>query len=562
MHEPARNISPATPGQSGPVHEKVPATKSQRDRLLRIIREYVAANKLVPPLSFDELRVHSARVVELAELGPRYRDFAAVLISNETSREMLAAVAFEKRLLLLPKCFRSETECPAPCDSFGLVCRRCGRCLIRDLQAEAESLGYAVMVAEGSPVVMAMIESGRIEAVVGVSCLDVLERVFPYMAAAAVPGIAIPLLQDGCVNTSADLDWVYEAIYLSSGDDNHRLDPDALRAEADGLFTPDGLARILGPVRSETERISRDWLAKSGKRWRPFLTMCTHQAFNGNAGDPPCDDLRRIAVAVECFHKASLVHDDIEDKDKLRYGEKTLHEEFGVPIALNVGDFLLGEGYRLIGETEAPADDLARMLRVAAEGHRTLCLGQGAELCWSRERKPMSVTEVLDVFGKKTAPAFEVALRLGAIRAAAGEQVGEVLSRYSEALGVAYQIRDDLDEFPAKVTGPSLLLAIAYEHADDESRAVLESAWRDTALSDTVAGRVREIFADLQIDERARRMMESYKDRAILSLAPLDNANLKGLLRQVIGKIFNDLAIMGCCNDDTRTNASSGETGG
>ena len=60
-------------------------------------------------------------------------------------------------------------------------------------------------------------------------------------------------------------------------------------------------------------------------------------------------DLQKVAVAIECFHKASLIHDDIEDNDAARYGEKTLHEEFGAAVALNVGDLLIGEGYRLIG---------------------------------------------------------------------------------------------------------------------------------------------------------------------------------------------------------------------
>src|SRR3978361_1545504 len=95
--------------------------------------------------------------------------------------------------------------------------------------------------------------------------------------------------------------------------------------------------------------------------------------------------LRRIAVAVECFHKASLIHDDIEDNDDLRYGEQTVHAQHGIPVALNVGDLLLGEGYRLIAESDAPAEARAEMLRVAAMGHRNLSLGQGAELFWAHE---------------------------------------------------------------------------------------------------------------------------------------------------------------------------------
>src|SRR5207244_1168243 len=198
----------------------------------------------------------------------------------------------------------------------------------------------------------------------------------------------------------------------------------------------------------ETERIARDWLKRAGKRWRPFLTVATFQALRDNTGAALPEDIRKIALAVECFHKASLIHDDIEDGDAMRYGEKTLHEEYGIPVALNVGDLLLGEGYRLIGECDVDAEARAAMLKIAAAGHRTLCLGQGAELCWVRSPQQLSSLQVLDIFRQKTAPAFEVALRLGAAYAGQhdDENLCEILSKYSEALGIAYQIRGDIED--------------------------------------------------------------------------------------------------------------------
>src|SRR5712675_3437137 len=116
------------------------------------------------------------------------------------------------------------------------------------------------------------------------------------------------------------------------------------------------------------------------------------------------------------------------------------------------------------------------MLLVAAEGQRQLCRGQGAELCWAREPAPLGSLQVLDIFRQKTAPAFEVALRLGALYAGTDqhEEVSDVLRVYSEALGIAYQIRDDLSDLGSKgetddIQGlrPSLLLAVAYERAQD-----------------------------------------------------------------------------------------------
>src|SRR5436189_100182 len=141
---------------------------------------------------------------------------------------------------------------------------------IQDLQAEAEKLGYATLVAEGSAIVMSLIQTGKVEAIVGVSCLSVLERAFPYMEAAAIPGVAIPLLQDDCIDTTVDLDWVWEYIHLTSDDRTRRLDLGALRDEVDFWFMPASLDLIMGSAEGETERIGREWLGRAGKRWRPF----------------------------------------------------------------------------------------------------------------------------------------------------------------------------------------------------------------------------------------------------------------------------------------------------
>ena len=520
-----------------PPQDDVPQSKRARNGLLDVVRAHVRHEQLVPPLTIEELRAHTRTVLEKARMDSKYTDFAAVLLNNEVWRETVAAIPYEKRLLLLPKCLRSVDGCPASFDEIGLLCEHCGQCVISDLKEQAEQLGYAVLVAEGSPVVMSLIESGRIEGVVGASCLSVLERVFPYMEAGAVPGVAVPLLQDGCANTSMDLDWLWEAIYQTTDDRTRRLDLDALHRQVDGWFSHDALAAAIAPQPSWTQRVALDWMAKAGKRWRPFLAACTYSAFCTDGACASEEDLRKVCIAVECFHKASLIHDDIEDGDTVRYSQKTLHAEYGVPIALNVGDLLLGEGYGLLAQVDAPDAQKVKLLDAAARGHRSLCLGQGSELAWMRSPAPMAVREVLDIFRMKTAPAFEVALNLGAILAGCDEQVASVLTRYSEALGIAYQIRDDLDDARSPhgeevYAGkrPSILLALAHE---TEGAAV-------HPLGPVLRA---------EIEAAAWRLMEAYKSQAIGSLIPLKNASLKGLLRRVIGKMFNDFEIMGCCDD-------------
>lgn len=556
----------------------IPQTRGEREKVKELVAAYVERARPVPPLSIEELRVHAETVADLHGYERAYVDYIGVLLNNEAWREHLATVPYERRLLLLPKCLRVEDKCPAPFDDFGLLCKRCGLCSIQELQDEAERLGYAVLVAEGSALVMAIIGTGKIDAMVGVSCLNVLERAFPYMEAAAIPGVAIPLLQDDCKDTTVDLEWIWDVIHLTSDDRTRRLDLDGLRREVDAWFTPEALETVLGPAEGETDRIAREWLARAGKRWRPFLTVCAFKALQDNQDAPLPAGLRSIAVAVECFHKASLIHDDIEDGDAHRYGEQTLHQEFGVAVALNAGDLLLGEGYRLLAECEAPAAVRGEMFRIAARGHRTLCLGQGAELCWTRNPGPLASVEVLDIFRKKTAPAFEVALRLGAAYAGADDEVAEVLRRYSEALGIAYQIRDDLDDLAADAGAgadvapaslpveaattarlrPSLPLAVAYEKAKGADRALLEAAWR--RAGEESPGRLRERIAAVGADERCRGLLDAYKEEAVRSLVELENASLKGLLRRVIGKIFS-MEVKGWCSEFEARNAAGRAAG-
>jgi hypothetical protein len=381
--KPLRMI-PALPQR--PPQANIPQTLAEREQLRELVARYVDARRasLVPPFVLDELRVQADAVVEVGHVNPEYRDYVGILINNEVWTEHLATVPFERRLLLLPKCLRVEDKCPAPFDEFGLLCKQCGLCTIQDLQEEAERLGYAVLVAEGSALVMALIQSGKIDAIVGVSCLSVLERAFPHMEAAAIPGVAIPLLQDDCKDTAVDIDWVWNVVHLTSDDRTRRLDLDALRTEVETWFAPAALEALLGPAEGDADRLARTWLAADGKRWRPFLTACAYKALQEDPDRPLPDTLKRAAVAVECFHKASLVHDDIEDDDDRRYGRESLHVSHGVPVALNVGDLLLGDGYRLLAGCGAPAHVCAEIVRIASAGHRELCIGQGAELSWMR----------------------------------------------------------------------------------------------------------------------------------------------------------------------------------
>src|SRR5438093_92032 len=152
----------------------------------------------------------------LARMGlpEKYLGFTMVAISNEFWREQLQAIPFNRRLLLLPHCLKNAEGCPADYDEFGLDCRKCGACSIADYKTKAEDLGYKVLVSEGTPIVLKIIVSGHIDAIVGVACLNVLEKALDKVLLAGVPCVAVPLLSSNCRNTSVDEDWVAELIDL------------------------------------------------------------------------------------------------------------------------------------------------------------------------------------------------------------------------------------------------------------------------------------------------------------------------------------------------------------
>jgi geranylgeranyl pyrophosphate synthase len=548
--------------------ENIPQTRQERESIRAKLMRFVEVEAPVPPLGFSELRQYADRFVAQEHLDPIYTDYVAVLLNGEVWRDTLAAVPYERRLLLLPKCLRIEDKCPAPFDEFGLLCKQCGLCSIQELQEEAERLGYAVLVAEGSALVMAIIETGKIEAIVGVSCLSVLEKAFPYMEAAAIPGVAIPLLQDDCKDVTVDLEWIWEVIHLNSDDRTYRLNLDELRSQVGEWFTDEAMLDLMGPTESESEQVAQRWLQKDGKRWRPFLAACAWQAFQDEPDAVPPEDLKRLAIAVECFHKASLVHDDIEDSDDLRYGQATLHVEYGVPMALNVGDLLLGDGYRLIADCRMKGEQMARAIATAARGHRMLCLGQGQELSWMRSPRPLSQTEVLDIFRRKTSPAFEVALQFGAILGGADEKVLEVLTKYSDALGIAYQIRDDIEDLAGDemlsdvlMMRPTLPLAMLLERtvAKPDQRQLVEQAWRRECTVEDLY-RIKGMMNEFEIPHRCKMLQESFKEQALRVLSELQSSSLKGLLRRVVSKIFS-LEVQGWCSESEARNAASSAVG-
>ena len=250
--------------------------------------------------------------------------------------------------------------------------------------------------------------------------------------------------------------------------------------------------------------------------------------------------MNRLALSIECFHKASLIHDDIEDNDATRYGKETLHARYGVPIAINIGDLLIGEGYRLITECSLPPDVLRDCLKIVSQGHRTLSIGQGTELIALRNHQCLSLKEILQVFENKTAAAFKVSLLLGARAAGADSNSLEMLEQFSKLIGVAYQIKDDLEDFvnrskEFKFEKPSILLSMLKDTLDNQDAPIFEDAYLKENL-DTI-----QVLVDkYKIQECVEDLLKDYISRSNTSLSNYQNMGLKLALHEILGKTFKD----------------------
>jgi geranylgeranyl pyrophosphate synthase len=571
-----KQAAPA-PKKNNTAHLKVvPETRALRDRVREAAAEYCRTLDRSRPLDKDSGREMALELLRQLGLGEQYLGFTLVCIANEFWREQVAAVPFHRRLLLLPHCLKNAEGCPADYDEFGLDCEKCGACSVADFKGKAEELGYKVLVSEGTPIVLKIIVSGHVDAIVGVACLNVLEKAFDKILLAGIPCIATPLLSSNCKSTSVDDDWVAKTIELKAEP------PPAvtktyvhLMRAANALFDEPELSRLAPKTRSASraddplaahEAIAYDWLARGGKRSRPFVTLAVYDALKGGPGTRSADGLdlpdavRRTALAVEAFHKASLVHDDIEDDDAFRYGAETLHRRHGVPVAINLGDYLVGLGYRLVTRERQPlgGDCAADVLDKLADAHLKLSEGQGAELLW-RDAADKSLTplEALKIYALKTAPAFEAALFCGARLAGPSADFEKPLADFARHLGVAFQIVNDLKDWTADgdnklVAGqdvlaarPTLLLALALDGASAEERTELlalagkrRGGDPDADEARRVVARVRRLYEKRGVFAKAEAMVEKFKARAEAVADEVPSEELRELLYYLVDTVL------------------------
>jgi geranylgeranyl diphosphate synthase type II len=193
-------------------------------------------------------------------------------------------------------------------------------------------------------------------------------------------------------------------------------------------------------------RAVRYSLFAGGKRIRPQLVLAAGEAVGGGV-----DDLLPLACAVEMIHTYSLIHDDLPamDNDDLRRGKPTSHKVFGEAMAILAGDALLTRAFHLLVEVPAGAgaETIRRRLAAAAvmgeaAGTRGLIGGQVADL--EAEGRDVDAEALERLHRAKTGALLGACVRGGAILGGAGAEDVRRLERYASAVGLAFQVVDDV----------------------------------------------------------------------------------------------------------------------
>jgi geranylgeranyl diphosphate synthase type II len=183
-------------------------------------------------------------------------------------------------------------------------------------------------------------------------------------------------------------------------------------------------------------------LFAGGKRLRPILCLAAAEACGSKL-----DNALPLACALECIHTYSLVHDDLPsmDNDDFRRGRPTCHKVFGEGIAVLAGDALLTIAFELVSRAKStPRYSTSILLRevAVAAGSQKLIAGQVADL--EAEGKKTNRAQLRYIHENKTAAILTTTVRLGAMSANANAKKLNAITRFGRALGLAFQIIDDI----------------------------------------------------------------------------------------------------------------------
>lgn len=225
---------------------------------------------------------------------------------------------------------------------------------------------------------------------------------------------------------------------------------------------------------------SRHLVDAGGKRFRPLLTLLASHL----GPDPGNPDVIKSAVVVELTHLATLYHDDVMDEAQLRRGAPSANSRWDNTVAILTGDFLFARASDILADLGPEA------VRIQAQTFERLCTGQIRETVGPDDGVD-AVKHHLHVLSDKTGSLIATAGRFGTMMSGADAETIEIMSRFGEAIGVAFQLADDIVDITSdssqsgKTPGtdlregvPTLTALFARASLDPDDQALIEMLGR------------------------------------------------------------------------------------
>jgi len=320
-----------------------------------------------------------------------------------------------------------------------------------------------------------------------------------------------------------------------------------------------GVERLAGLVADDMRRVNELILSRTGsdvklipevashliesggKRLRPMLTLAAAQMF-GYGGEGHI----RLAASVEFMHTATLLHDDVVDESDMRRGKAAARMVWGNEASVLVGDFLLGQAFKMMVEVGSlPALD------VLSDAAAVIAEGEVMQLV-TAQNTATTEDEYLAVIRAKTAALFAAACEVGAIVAGQGVEQRRALGSYGANLGLAFQLIDDAldysgvqadlgkrvgDDFrDGKITLPVLL---AYRRGDEEERAFWTRCLRDRASGEADLDRAIALMVEHRALEDTVARARHYGAMARDALGTLPKSEHRTALLEVVDFCVN-----------------------
>lgn len=286
------------------------------------------------------------------------------------------------------------------------------------------------------------------------------------------------------------------------------------------------------------DEVVKKQIDSGGKRLRPaFVVLCA------KFGAYDSEKVITVASAVEILHTATLVHDDIIDEAKLRRGNSSVVDKHGIDMAVYTGDFLFTKAVLLLSG-KVPADKLEIIARVI----KSICEGE-VDQYQDRYNFEASIYSYLKRISRKTAALFGAAGTLGAFLSNCKEKTGKTLAKFCYYYGMAFQIRDDINDFvedvekSGKPVGNDIKKGnfnapLIYGIRNNKNiRSEVEEYINNAEKNDVNINKLILLVKESRGIEDSLKLMNLYILRALTQLEKLNDNQYKEILSGLVKKL-------------------------